>query len=379
MVAVLRDSPEEEQFCLFVPDRDPEAEMWSGPRLGLEDAVERYGADKALPAQALGEELPKLLQSPSRIFFRLGVHEKLDQLLLDVLRRSRTRGSRKGEGPRGVLDPGEVLDGLRLVKGPEELVRVRRAADLTVEGFREAMCATRPGMGEWEVESILEAAFRRAGARGPAFPTIVGAGSRACTLHYTANEGRIAAGDLVLLDGGAEVDLYAGDVSRTFPASGNFSSEQRVVYDVVLRAHAAAVAAARPGAGVGEVHEAAVAELTRGLAEMEVLSGDVAVLVEEEAFRPYFPHQTSHWLGLDVHDVGDFAKEGVSRPLEPGMVLTVEPGLYFVPPVEGPPTPFDGIGVRLEDDILITENGAENLTGGLPIQPDEVEALVGGG
>jgi Xaa-Pro aminopeptidase len=277
------------------------------------------------------------------------------------------------------MDPGQVLDGLRLIKGPEELVRVRRAADLTVKGFREAMSATRPGMGEWEVESALEAAFRREGARGPAFPTIVGAGARACTLHYTVNGGRIGAGDLVLLDGGAEVDLYAGDVSRTFPASGAFSPEQRVVYDIVLRAHDAAVAAVRPGATVGAVHEAAVAELTRGLVETEVLSGEVAALVEEGAFRTYFPHQTSHWLGLDVHDVGDFAKQGVSRMLEPGMVLTVEPGLYLAPSTEGSPTPFDGIGVRLEDDILVVEDGAENLTVGLPLRPDEVEVLLAGG
>lgn len=379
VVAVFRDSPREERFLLFVPERDPEAEMWSGPRLGPEGALERYGADKALPTKALREELSKVLESPRRVYFRPGVHEKVDRLILEALRRARTRGARKGDGPRGVLDPGEVLDELRLIKDPEELARIRSAANLTVKGFREAMTVTRPGMGEWEVESLLEAVFRREGGRGPAFPTIVGAGARACTLHYTANEGRIGAGDLVLLDGGAEVDLYAGDVSRTFPASGSFSPEQRVAYEVVLRARAAALAAVRPGASVGGVHEAAVAELTRGLVEMEVLSGDVVALVEEEAYRPYFPHQTSHWLGLDVHDVGDFAREGVSRTLEPGMVLTVEPGLYFVPPVDDPPTPFDGIGVRLEDDVLVVEDGAENLTEGLPIQPDEVEALVAGG
>jgi Xaa-Pro aminopeptidase len=379
VVALLMGSKEGHRFVLFVPDRDLEAEVWSGPRLGPAGARERYGADEAHPIRELEEELPRLLESPARVFFRLGIHGHLDEIVLAALRRARTKGPRRGEGPRSVVDPGEVLDELRLIKDPEELTRIRRAAAVTVAGFREAMESARPGMGEWEVESLIESAFRRRGARGPAFPTIVGSGRNGCTLHYTSNQSTIQADDLVLLDGGAEVDLYAGDVTRTFPANGRFSAEQRLVYDLVRAAHGAAVEAVRPGSTVAEVHAAAVGELTRGLVELELLSGDVPELVAQGAFRPFFPHQTSHWLGLDVHDVGDSAKAGSSRTLEAGMVLTVEPGLYFSPEPEGPGSPFSGIGVRLEDDVLVTEEGAENLTDDLPIDPEEVEALVGGG
>lgn len=377
VVAVLKGGEGDLRFLLFVPERDLKAELWSGPRLGPEAAREQFQADAAFPAAELDERLPNLLQRPERVFFRLGSDPRLESMVVDALRTARSRGARKGEGPRIVEDPGRIIDELRLFKEPEEVAKIRQATGLTVAAFREAMPATRPGMGEWEVESLLEAGFRSGGARGAAFPTIVGSGGNACTLHYSANAHTIDRGELVLLDGGAEVDLYAGDVTRTFPAGGRFSEPQRLVYEVVLSAHQAALAVVRPGRTIAQVHDAAVGALTRGLLELGVLAGEVEDLVLKKGYEPYFPHQTSHWLGLDVHDVADYARGGESRVLEPGMVLTVEPGLYFPALGEDRPGPFTGIGIRIEDDVLVNSGGCENLTEALPVSVEGVEALVG--
>jgi Xaa-Pro aminopeptidase len=377
VVAVIRDSGEED-FVLFVPPQDETTRLWTGPRPGPEEAKEILGADKAFPLAALEEELPSLLRSGRQLFFRLGVHPGLDPLMMAALKWSRGKGSRTGEGPRAVVDPGALLDRLRMVKSPEEISRLRKAAELTAFGFLEAMRGTRPGLGEWEIEAIFESSLRSRGALGPAFPTIVGSGENGCTLHYVENRDRVGEGDLVLLDGGAEVDLYAGDVTRTFPAGGSFSPLQLQVYAVVLQALRVATGLVRPGITAAEIHEAAVKELTSGLMELGILEGNLGTLLEEDAFKPFFPHQTSHWLGLDVHDVGDYATAQGSLPLEPGMVLTVEPGLYFPPGPEQADHPFAGIGVRLEDDLLVTEDGVENLTESIPAAPEQVEALVMG-
>ena len=378
VVAVLRDS-EEEGFVLFMPRRDPKTEVWSGARMGLEEAQERFGADAVHSLEELEEHLPGLLRPHRRIFFRLGVHPQVETMVVGALRGARSRGPRTGEGPRAVEDPGELLDGLRLLKEPEEVSRIRKATSLTVAAFRETLEATRPGMGEWEVEALLESAFRRGGAWGPAFPTIVGSGKNGCVLHYVDNRNTIEKDQLVLLDGGAEVDLYSGDVTRTFPSGGRFSDRQLDVYEVVRRAHSSAISRVRPGSTMAQIHDAALDELTRGLVGLGVLKGEVGDLLAEKAFEPHFPHQTSHWLGLDVHDVGDYASKSGSRILEPGMVLTVEPGLYLSSSPDGPSHPYSGIGIRIEDDLLVTEAGAENLTGSLPVVPADLEALVGAG
>jgi Xaa-Pro aminopeptidase len=377
VVAILQREGGGDQFILFVPQRDPKTELWSGPRMGPEEAKEQFAADAVFPLDELEERLPKLLGNPRRIFFRFGVHTLLERLVVEALRTARSRGTRKGIGPRAVEDPGRLLDGLRLRKDAEEVTKIRQATALTVAAFRDALAGTRVGMGEWEVESLLESAFRRGGARGPAFPTIVGSGGNACTLHYSENQHTIDKGELVLLDGGAEFDLYAGDVTRTFPAGGHFHESQRAVYDVVLRAHQAALGAVRPGNTVAQLHQAAVLHLTEGLLELGVLDGGVEELIQKKAYEPFFPHQTSHWLGLDVHDVGDYAIGDESLQLEQGMVLTVEPGLYFPSKSGETSSPFSGIGVRIEDDILVTEDGAENLTEALPVSPEELQALVG--
>ncbi|MGD2121172.1 MAG: aminopeptidase P N-terminal domain-containing protein [Gemmatimonadota bacterium] len=378
VVAVIRDSGKDD-FVLFVPPQDETTRLWTGPRPGPEEAKEILGADRSLPLEALEEELPGLLRSGRKLFFRVGIHPELDAMVVAAMRWSRAKGSRTGEGPRVLVDPGALLDWHRMRKDPEEIACIRRAAELTAMGFLEAMREARPGMGEWEIEAIFESTLRSGGALGPAFPTIVGAGENGCTLHYQENRNRVGERELVLLDGGAEVDLYAADVTRTFPASGQFTDLQRQVYERVLGALDAAIQVLRPGAAVEEVHQAAVRELTVGLMELGILKGDLGTLLEEEAFKPFFPHQTSHWLGLDVHDVGDYATDRESLPLVPGMVLTVEPGLYFPRGRGQADHPFSGIGVRLEDDLLVTEEGVENLTESIPVTPEKVEALVQGG
>jgi Xaa-Pro aminopeptidase len=376
VVAVLSGVESDPPFTLFVPRPDRESELWSGPRPGPEAAQEHFGADAAFPADELEKRLPEILRRPRRLLFRFGTDQRLDSLVIRALRAARTRGARKGDGLRGVDDPGQILDGLRLRKDPEELARIRRAADLTMMAFRGAMRATRPGVGEWELEGLLESVLRSGGARGPAFPTIVASGGNTCTLHYTGNDRTIRSGDLVLVDGGGEVDLYAADVSRTFPADGRFDGPQRDVYEAVLKARKAALAEVRPGHRVGKLHAAAILSLTEDLLDLGVLSGRVDDLLEEKAYECHFPHQTSHWLGLDVHDVGDYVTGGDSRVLEEGMVLTIEPGLYF-PVGKEPPGPFTGLGVRIEDDVLVTTEGAENLTDTLPVTPEQLEEILG--
>jgi Xaa-Pro aminopeptidase len=276
-----------------------------------------------------------------------------------------------------VVDPGEILSELRLRKEPVEIACIRRAADVTVEAFRDMAAAVAPGVGERELEALVDARFRSAGGDGPGFATIVGSGANACVLHYVANRDRLEAGDLVLVDAGAELDYYTADITRTLPVSGAFSAEQRAVYEVVWQAHEAALGAARPGAAVSDIHHAAVGVIVEGLRDLGLLDGPVEQIVDEEAYRRFYPHQTSHWLGLDVHDPGDYTRADVSRSLEEGMVLTVEPGLYFHPRLGEIAGRWAGIGVRIEDDVLITAEGHECLTGGLPTDPGGVSALVG--
>jgi Xaa-Pro aminopeptidase len=320
--------------------------------------------------------LPDLLRAADRIFFRLGREGDVERHVLDALRFARGRGARTGAGPRTVVDPGEILDDLRMVKDPHELALVRRAAEVTVDGHRAAATRIGPGEGEWAVEAMLLGAFRAAGGRAAGFEPIVGSGVNACVLHYVENASTIGKDSLVLVDAGAEVGYYNGDVTRTYPASGRFHGAQRDVYQIVERARAAAVAVVKPGCPVTAVHETATRVLVDGLVALGVLHGDVDALIAAEAHKPFYPHQTSHWLGLDVHDPGDYARRGVSRDFAPGMVLTVEPGLYFRPDHESTPARFAGIGVRIEDDVVVAKGGHEVLTESLPTAMDEVEALV---
>ena len=379
-VAVLRPGGEDGDFVLFVRPRNAEEELWSGERLGPERAGEVFGADTTYGSDGLSEQLPKLLAGAENVYFRIGTDSPVQSLVVGALQTARLRGARKGVGPRGIFDPGRLLDPLRLVKGPEELERMRRAATITIEAFTEMFGAVRPGVPEWELEGVLNGAFRRKGARGPAYPTIVASGANACVLHYEDNDCTVQDGDLVLVDAGAEVDHYVCDITRTFPVSGSFTAAQRALYDLVLDAHDQAIEGIRPGVTVASIHHTARDVLVEGLLDLGVLDGDKAEVMGTEAYKPFYPHQTAHWLGLEVHDVGDYASSGVSRVLEPGMVLTVEPGLYFPGPGEGSGVPeeYVGVGIRIEDDVVVTAEGHEVLTAGLPVSADEIERLAGG-
>lgn len=368
----------EPRLEVFARSRDADAELWSGPRLGLEGAQSVSGADEVYPIEELASRLPTMLGGSDRIHVRLGRAGEIDDLVVTALGTARARGSRRGTGPRGVIDPGEILDELRLVKSSLEVESIRHACRVTMDGHRAAAGAIGEGVGEWVVEAELERAFRAAGAIGPGFDSIVGGGGNACVLHYVANDSTIPEGGLVLVDAGAECGLYHGDVTRTFPANGRFSDTQRAVYEIVEQARHAAVAAVRPGATIGDVHDASTRVLAAGLLDLGVVSGDLDEVVDEGRHRDFFPHQTSHWLGLDVHDPGDYERNGRSRVLEAGMVFTVEPGLYFRPALSHDRAEtWSGIGVRVEDDVLVTEEGAEVLTSDLPTAIDEVEGLVG--
>jgi Xaa-Pro aminopeptidase len=375
-VAVLRGFADEERFVLFVPERDAKAERWSGPRLGPDRAAELLGADRAFPIGEVADRLPNLLEGAHLLHYRLGVDHRTQTLVEQALARGRALGQRRGTGPYGVMDPGQILSSMRRVKDRNEVAAIREAVGVTVQGFRAALQATAPGVTEREIQALLESTFLIAGAERPAFATIVGSGANACVLHYVENGRRVEEGDLVLIDAGAEKGLYSGDVTRTVPASGRFSGEQRAVYEVVLEAQRAALETVAPGIPVDRIHRAAVRKLIEGLLGLGVLRGNLDELVSEKAHEPYFPHQTSHWLGLDVHDTGDYVAGGESVLLEPGMVLTVEPGLYL-PRNDDHLAGFAGIGVRTEDDVLVTEEGAEVLSAELPTDPSELEPLVG--
>lgn len=377
VLAVLQPAANE-VFTLFVRPRDAKGEVWTGPRLGPDGAKEQAGADGAYPLSELDERLPALLAEASRVYARLGRGDRVERLVVEALARARSKGQRTGTGPRGVLDPGLLLDDLRLVKDEHEIATIRRAAEITVRACRTALAAVRPGAGEWEVEAEFDAAARREGAFGPAFPTIVASGPNAAILHYVENTRRLGAGDMVLVDCGAEVNCYAADLSRTVPATGRFTPEQRAVYDVVCEASRQALAAAVPGRTIEDVQRAGLEAIVQGLIELRVLDGAAADLIEKKAHEPFFPHRISHWLGLDVHDVGDYTVAGQSRCLEPGMIFTVEPGLYFPRDAQGNAARFAGIGVRIEDDVLILRDGHEVLTAAMPAEPEEVAGLVGG-
>ena len=377
-VAVLRPG-HEQPFVLLVRPYDPETAIWDGPRLGVEGAVEELGADAAHPIGELDERLPKLLGEARTVAFSLGSDERLERLISRIVAGRRAGAQRGAPAIERLVDPAPLVDALRLIKTREEIAALQRAIDITGAGIEAAMRTTRPGMHEYEVQSVLEAEFRRLGSPRDGFPSIVAAGVNSCTLHYTDNRAPIANGDLLLLDVGAEVDYYGADVSRTYPANGRFRAAQRDVYEIVLAAQREAIALVAPGVRFHDVHERAQRVITEGLRDLGVIEGRMPTLLKREASRPYFMHGTSHWLGMDVHDAGLYREDGESVALRPGMVLTVEPGLYFAPGTRGVPRRLRGIGVRIEDDVLVTRSGCRVLSGAIPKDPDALEAIVGSG
>jgi len=363
-------------YTLFVEPRNREAETWTGYRPGTEGAKRDYGADEAFPIEEFETELPGILSKAKQIYHVLGRDRELDAKLAEILGGMRLR-SRQGFEPASIIaDPRNLLHEMRLRKEPAELDIMRRAAAITAEAHFEAAKLIREGCFEYQLAAMLEYTFHRLGATGPAYTTIVGSGRNATTLHYISNDKRLAAGELVLIDAACELDSYAADVTRTYPVNGSMQGPGRGIYQVVLAAQEAALQACRPGATLDGIHDAAVRSLVEGLVDLGLLSGAVDDLIAENSYHPYYMHRTSHWLGLDAHDVGTYSVGGDPRVLEPGMVFTVEPGIYVAEDDENASAEFRGIGVRIEDDVVITEDGCENLTAAIPKQPADLEAWI---
>ena len=363
------------ETVLFCRERDPDREGWDGPRFGPEGAVEAFGLDDAYPISDLDDILPGLLEGRSRVYYHFGRDAEFDLKLIGWLNRVRAQVRQGAQPPHEFLELGHLLDELRLFKSREELRLMQRAADISVAAHQAAMRAVRPGIHEYELQAELERVFRASNAV-PAYGTIVGAGGNGCVLHYVANDGPVKDGDLVLIDAGAEYAGYAADITRTFPANGRFTKEQRLLHDLVGDAHAAAMAQARPGVAYEAGHLAAVETLTEGLLRLGLLKGRLEKHLSDRSYRRFYPHKTGHWIGIDVHDVGDYRLDGESRLLEPGMVFTIEPGLYIRPDDTSVAAKWRGIGIRTEDDVLVTRDGHKVLTDKLARSADEIEAFM---
>jgi Xaa-Pro aminopeptidase len=362
---------------LFCRDKDSEREIWDGFRHGPEAACTGFGFDEAHSIERLDALVPDLMGDRGTLFCHLGADAAWDARVTHWLNSVRARARTGISAPHEIKDVHGLLDEMRVVKAEEELAVMRRAAAITAGAHRRAMRAARPGRTEYEIEADLLHEFRRRGAQAPAYTPIVAAGEHACVLHYVENDGALKDGDLLLIDAGCELDGYASDVTRTFPVNGKFTGPQREIYDLVLAAQAAAIAAVRPGVHWDAPHRAAVETLAQGMVDLKLLTGSVAEVVETESYRKYYMHRTGHWLGLDVHDAGDYKRNGEWRELVPGMVLTVEPGCYVRPGADVPDR-FAGIGVRIEDDVVVTGTGAEVLTGDAPKRAADIESWMNG-
>ncbi|MBL8226771.1 MAG: Xaa-Pro aminopeptidase [Chromatiales bacterium] len=363
------------EYVLFCRERDAERETWDGARAGPARAVSEYGADEAFPIAAADDLVPRLLAGCERVYYTMGAHPEFDQRVVGWVTSLRAHGAGV-QAPDQLVTLDHLLHDLRLYKSRDEAQAMRRAARIGMQAHRRAMAVCRPGLYEYQVEAEFLHEFRSHGAR-PSYLPIVGSGPNTCVLHYHANDRQLRDGDLLLVDAGCEYDYYASDITRTYPVNGRFTPEQRAIYEVVLEAHAAAIAAVGPGRSWGEPHDAAVRAVARGLRRLGLLDGTPASIVRSGSYKPFFMHRTGHWLGMDVHDVGDYKVADEWRVLEPGMALTVEPGIYIPEGMKGVPKQWWGIGVRIEDDVLVTADGAELLTADLPRDPDAIEALIG--
>jgi Xaa-Pro aminopeptidase len=376
-VLILAPHREKERDVLFLRPRDRTAEIWNGKRVGVEGAVADYGLEAAYPIEELDARLAEYLLGTTTLYYGLGHDERLDRTVLDAVKDARYRVRRGGKAPQAFLEPGTLLHEMRLHKMPEELDCMRRAAAASLAGHEAGMRATRPGLWEYELEAVIEYHYRRAGAQDTAYSSIVAGGANATILHYNTNREQLRDGDLVLVDSGAEVDVYASDVTRTWPVNGKFNAEQRAIYDIVLRAQKAGIDQVRTGRSYNAYHDAAVRVLTEGLVDVGLLKGSIDELIETNKFFDFYPHRTGHWIGLDVHDVGRYKDADDSyRALEPGMVLTVEPGLYVQADLDVPDR-WKGIGVRIEDDVLCTKGEPDVLTAAIPKEVADLEAIVG--
>ncbi|MBL8263430.1 MAG: aminopeptidase P N-terminal domain-containing protein [Xanthomonadaceae bacterium] len=374
-VLVLIPGRKHGETLLFCRERDPEREGWDGPRVGPEGAVDVLGMDDAYPIDDLDEILPGLLEGRTRVYYHFGRDTEFDLKLIGWLNRVRAQVRLGAQPPHEFLELGHLLDEMRLFKDREELVLMQRAADISVEAHVAAMRAARAGIHEYELQAELERVFRRHDGV-PAYCSIVGAGHNACVLHYRDNRAQAKDGELVLIDAGAEFRGYAADITRTFPVNGRFTAEQRALHDLVGDAQRAALAQARPGVPYEAGHNAAVETLTEGLLKLGLLKGTLEKNIASGDYKRFYRHKTGHWLGLDVHDVGEYRIEGESRLLEPDMVFTIEPGLYIGADDTSVHEKWRGIGIRTEDDVLVTKDGHQVLTDALARSADEIEALM---
>jgi Xaa-Pro aminopeptidase len=374
-VAVLVPGRPQAEYVLFVRDRNPERETWDGRRAGTEGAIRVHRADDAFPIDDIDEILPGLMENRGRVFYAMGTHPEFDQHFIGWVNGLRNQARNGRHPPQEIVALDHVLHDMRLYKSRAEVGLMREAARIGAAAHIRAMQACRPGLNEYQIAAEIVHEFHRNRA-DVSYQPIVGGGENACILHYRENNQPLRDGDLLLIDAGCEYESYASDITRTFPVNGRFTPEQRAVYEVVLEANLAAIAKVRPGNSWNDPHAAAVRVVTQGLVKLGLLKGRVAALEREGAYRRFFMHRTGHWLGMDVHDVGDYKVGDEWRVLEPGMVLTIEPGIYISSTPRGTPRHFRNIGIRIEDDVVVTRDGAEVLTSGAPKDPDAIEGAM---
>lgn len=363
-------------YVLFCRDRDPVRELWDGARAGLEGAMDLYDVDTALPISDIDSQLPGLMDGCDRVYYPLGADSILDKQVMGWINAVRAKARLGAKPPTQVIDITGMLGEMRVIKSRAELAVMREASSLSARAHVKAMESVRPGLHEYHLDAELRYVFSSGGAKHAAYGSIVGAGTNACVLHYVDNEKCIADGELVLIDAACEMDCYASDITRTFPCNGKFSDPQRAVYQLVLNAQAAAISRIKPGNHWNDVHDAAVLCLTEGLVRLGLLEGEVEQLIADGTYKDFYMHTTGHWLGLDVHDVGKYKIEGAWRSLQPGMVFTVEPGIYISTDNMSVGPEWRGIGVRIEDVVAVTQSGVEVLTNAVPKEIDEIEALI---
>jgi len=381
-IAVIDPSNKKNPYTLFVRPRDPKMETWYGRREGVDGAKKNYGADKALPIEKFQSELAKMVNGHEKLFYRFAVDQKLDQQILTYLSAQRFRRQKTAYPPHTIVDPILLIHDMRLHKTPDEIELMQRSADIAAEGHILAMQSVKPGMNESNIEAIIEHYFRMNGASGVSYNSIVGGGANATILHYVENNAPLRDGDLLLVDAGAQYQGYASDITRTFPVNGRFTKPQRDIYDIVLDVEIKCLEATRKGTTIKERQKLSIELLTEGMKELGLLKGKTKDLIKKKAYEKYYMHGVGHYLGLDVHDAGRYFtdhKAKDSRPFAPGMVLTVEPGIYVPIDAKDAPAKYRGIGVRIEDDVLVTEDGNVNLTAKVPKHAEEIEELMSAG
>jgi len=364
------------ETVLFCQEKDKQKELWTGVLKGPEAACEELGFDDAYPISDIDDILPGLIEGRDRVYYSMGNNGQLDRQVMEWVKTIRNKAKMGAHPPGEFLVLDHFLHELRLFKSPSEIKLMEQAAKISAEGHKRAMACCKPGIKEYEMEAELLHAFIRNGSRAPAYCSIVASGDNACILHYNSNNAEVKEGDLVLVDAGCEYEYYASDITRTFPANGTFSSEQKAIYELVLKAQDAAIEAVAPGVSWDEPHKASVKVITQGLVKLGLLKGRVSQLIKDDAYRDFYMHRVGHWIGMDVHDVGDYKIDDNWRLLEPGMVTTIEPGIYIAPDNKKVEKRWRGIGVRIEDDVLVTKQGNRVLTKGIPKTVEEIESFM---